>query len=281
MENKALNHDCLKSFGEKGVHNKLDWMNEAEGKRTSALMLREIAKQKQSELSDHFENDEPTSSTIFKLYQPCESARKNSFLLLGYAIELLLKSGFVSLLISTPKWALEKCVKKYSHKLACLAKDLHIQLDEREFSLLNDLGSFIVNETRYPVTASGIQDYCNIINTLSAQFANDGAFDLALKIYDKVLGVIKTIDGTEDNPKTYNRVEVDSDGFITFRQGGSLPPVFVIKHSTKQIEANNDNLIAVKELLETYDSASHKQMLRCWQSADFYSVSEKNGLKKL
>lgn len=168
MESKTLNHDHLKSFGEKGVHSKLDWVREAESKRISALMLREIAKKKQSELSNHIENDEPTSASVFERLQPCESARKNSFLLLGYAIELLLKSGFVSLLISAPKWALEKCVKKYGHNLPLLAEHLHMQLGEEERNLLSLLSGFIVNETRYPVRAACVQDYCNITNTLSA-----------------------------------------------------------------------------------------------------------------
>lgn len=279
MENKMLDHDRLKPYGEKGLHSKLDWLKEAESKRISSLMLREVAKNKQKELSELVENDDTASAIFFERLQLCESARKNSFLLLGYAIELLLKSGVVSLLINAPKWALEKSVKKYSHNLPLLAGHLHIKFCKEEQRLLSDLSSFIVNETRYPVTAPCIQDYCKIVNTLSAKWASDRIFDIGLDIYDKILRVIKSIDGTEDNPKLYSRSELGLDGFVIFRQGGSFPDVFLIKYSTKQIASKNNNLNSIKELIKSKEQVMYKNMLECWNNADFYIVSSE-GLKK-
>ncbi|MEZ8949328.1 hypothetical protein AB6E77_12815 [Vibrio sp. 10N.247.311.18] len=98
----------LKSSGEKGIFNKFDWVKEADSKLISAKLLRENGNQKTLELESLMTTTSYTSSDVFEVLTIKDAAYKSSVLMLGYALELLLKSGVVSLLISAPKDLLEK-----------------------------------------------------------------------------------------------------------------------------------------------------------------------------
>ncbi|MFA0630477.1 hypothetical protein AB4589_22350 [Vibrio sp. 10N.222.49.A3] len=108
----------LKSSGEKGIFNKFDWVKEADSKLISAKLLRESGNQKTLELESLMRTTSYTSSDVFEVLTIKDAAYKSSVLMLGYSLELLLKSGVVSLLISAPKDLLEKKVRAYSHKLS-------------------------------------------------------------------------------------------------------------------------------------------------------------------
>ncbi|MEZ9548770.1 MULTISPECIES: hypothetical protein [Vibrio] len=283
MGNEQTISEPLRASGEKGVHSKIDWINEAESKLVSALILREAAKEKLLELKQITSSRRASSQDVFNLLQPRESANKSSFLLLGYAIELLLKSGVVSLLIYAPKHLLERKVQNYSHNLLRISDDLHIKLNKAERGLLTKLSSFIVNETRYPVTVNSIQEYCEKTNKITAQLSSEKLFELGVGIYENIKSVIQDIDGTEQNPKLYNKVDIDSDGYVTFRVGGSLPPILIIKYSGNQVTFGKNNLSDLKLLIEhNYSNCIQSHlMLKSWDYADIYLVCEKKGLTKL
>ncbi|NRF32984.1 hypothetical protein [Vibrio coralliilyticus] len=273
---------CLKPTGEKGAHNKRSWINEAEGKLASALILRESAQAKTVEIDALLDNETVTSAQVFNIISPRDAANKSSFLLLGYAIELLLKSGVVSLLIYAPKHLLERKVQNYGHNLIRIANELHIELSKSEKKLLNKLSSFIVNETRYPLIVDSSQEYNEKINQLMMDFSCDSLFETGVDIFDKVKLVIDSIDGTEINPKVYSKLQIDFDGYIIFRIGGYLPPTLIIKYSSQQVELKKNNLIDLKALvLRNYKShATNMLMIDTWEKSDIYVVCEKKGLVK-
>lgn len=279
----------LKPSGEKGIYNKLDWVKEADSKLTSARLLRGCASDKKKEL-EHLrilkkeQGMRPTSKEVFDILDVRDSANKSSILLLGYSIELLLKAGIVSLLIYAPKYLLEKKVRSYSHALCEIAIDLHVELTEEEDNLLQLLSSYIVRETRYPVTAKSVQDYCNQVNSIAALVSSDVQFSLGVDLYNKIRNLITEIDGTPDNMKIYCRLEMEADGFVTFRIGGPLPPVFIIKYCSTQIEHHIDNLDTIKELLKDKNISNksiHSHLMeKSWDTAVFYRVSKKKGLSR-
>ncbi|TOM65991.1 hypothetical protein CGH71_23780, partial [Vibrio parahaemolyticus] len=91
----------LKSSGEKGVFNKYDWVREAGNKLISAKLLRDSAAKKRIEFErlkseKEIHKERPNSKEVFEILNVISSANKSSVLLLGYALELLLKSGVVS-----------------------------------------------------------------------------------------------------------------------------------------------------------------------------------------
>lgn len=279
----------LKSSGEQGIFNKLDWVKEADGKLISAKLLREIALNKKLELDalqarKIIDGEKLTSKEVFEIYNIQESANKSSVLILGYAIELLLKSGVVSLLINAPKNLLEKKVKAYSHKLLNIALDLHFSLSSEEQHLLETLSSYIIRETRYPVTPNSINDYCEKTNQIRTFISSEYQFSLGVQFFERLRSFIKDIDGTSDNIKFHSRMEMEKNGYITFRVGGCLPPVFIVKFCQSQISSGTATIDTVKYLLieknKVSKSIQSNLMEKYWDKAIFYTVNDKKGLIK-
>ncbi|WP_281545546.1 hypothetical protein [Grimontia sp. SpTr1] len=289
MKNKEVFDEPLQPSGETGVHNKFDWVKESESKLISAQLLRDVARLKYDQFvslkeQKHSNGQRLSSNEVSEYLGARGSANKSSILLLGYAIELLLKAGIVSLLLYSPKYLLEKKVRSYGHDLNQIAQDLHIPLTKEQLILLERLSSYIVRETRYPVTAESVEDYCNQVNEITRWVTDEVQFELGINLYSQIKQLIDEIDGTTDNMKIYCRLEMEVDGFVTFRIGGPLPPVFIIKYCTSQVEQKIDNLETIKRLIEaknqTNKSLESHLMEKSWESAVFYKTSEKKGLTK-
>lgn len=290
MDRRVLMETPLKSIGEHGIFNKNHWVQEARGKLISANLLRQCALEKQSEFDSlrtfkEVNDQRLTSKEVFDLVNVRDSARKSSILILGYAIELLLKAGIVSLLINAPKIILEKTLRDYGHNLLIIAKELHLDLSPVEINLLETLSSYIVNETRYPVTPSSITDYCNQSNKITQFVSDEANFTRGVTFFTRVDKFIADIDGTSENMKIYSRMEMEQNGYLTFRIGGKLPPIVIIKFCQSQIDAGVDTLETLKSLLtETNKSdggMNSHLMEKYWDSTIFYRVDKKNLIKKL
>lgn len=279
----------LKSSGEKGIFNKYDWVKEADNKFISAKLLRECAVQKKLELdnlrlSKQSLGEKVTSKETFEIVNSRNAANKSSVLILGYAIELLLKSGIVSLLIHAPKKLLEKRVRAYSHDLLAIALDLHISLSPEEASLLKTLSSYIIQETRYPVTPESVNDYHEKVNAITAFISNEEQFSLGLDFYSKLKNLIQGIDGTTESIKFHTRMNMEENGYLIFRIGGGLPPIFIINYCQTQIDKGENTLGVIHNLLLEYNKTKKtihtKLMEESWEIASFYKVDRKKGLTK-
>lgn len=290
MNKQDLWEQPIKSSGEHGIFKKHDWIKEADGKLISAKLLRECAKNAQIKFNNLAKDSDgnanhPISKKAFEYLEEKNSAHKSSILLLGYAIELLLKAGIVSLLISAPKSLLENTVKCYSHKLLNIANDLQLKLSKEEQNLLKNLSSYIIQETRYPVTPTSTAEYCEKTNIITLFVADDTQFNLGVNLFNNLRRVILDIDGTRNDTKFYCRMEMDKNGYIIFRAGGSLPPVFIIKYCDTQIASELNTLSHVKVLLSRKnkeDMTIHSRLMeKTWDSATFFVVNEKKGLKRV
>jgi hypothetical protein len=279
----------LKSIGEYGIFNKNHWLHEADGKLISAKLLREAALGKQSEFGFLQEIKETngealTSKEVFEILGAKDSANKSSILILGYAIELLLKSGIVSLLINAPKKLLDKKVKAYSHNLLSIAQDLHLKLSARETNLLDTLSKYIVKETRYPVTPRSVKDYCNQSNKITQFVSNEENFLLGVEFFNRLRSFINDVDGTSDNMKIHGRMTMKKNGYLTFRIGGELPPIVILKFCQSQIDSGTDTLDTFKYLLaekNMSDGSINSYLIeKYWDSIVFYRVDEKIGIRK-
>ncbi|HCE2124829.1 hypothetical protein [Vibrio parahaemolyticus] len=246
--------NIIKNSGERGTHNKYDWKKEARSKRRSAIRLREFASQTyQNFLDEQSTNlEQKPRNRVLDLLSERESLNKDSFLLIGYAIELLLKSAFLSLLIYAPKSLVEKNFEVYGHKLRKIAESLHLDLTESELILLEILGSYIVRETRYPVTSNSVDDYCSKSNDISVYINEASNFQIALSLYNKIETFLEGSDGTTNNIKIHGRLSFEKDGYAIYRVGGNFPPVIVIRYSSKQIQAKEDTPEHVREIMKNY-----------------------------
>lgn len=289
LNNNRLLESPLKSSGENGIFNKYDWIKEADSKLISAKLLRESAYNKQCEF-DSFKKlkvemgERLTSKEVFDFLTVKVSANKSSVLMLGYSIELLLKSGVVSLLINAPKNLLDKKVRSYSHNLLDVALDLDVKLSDKERDLLEILSSYIIRETRYPVIPNSQNDYCAKVNKITNFISDENQFSLGVKFFERLRKFIKDIDGTSDNVKFHTRMKMEENGYIIFRVGGKLPPVFIIKFCQSQIDAGVDSLETVNSLLLDFNKVNktiHSHLMeKSWDSGVFYIVDGKKGLTR-
>lgn len=289
MNPKTLMETPLKSSGEHGIFNKNHWVQEADGKLISAKLLRESALRKQSEFDSlqalkKTKGEMLTSKEVFEILSVKDSANKSSILILGYAIELLLKSGIVSLLINAPRKLLEKKVRAYGHCLLSIAQELHLELSAQECILLDTLSSYIVRETRYPVTPQSVKDYCNQSNKITQFVSNEDNFLLGVKFFNRIRTFIENVDGTTDNMKIHGRMDMEQNGYLTFRIGAELPPIVILKFCQSQIDSGIDTLDTFKYLLvekNKSDGSINSHLIeKYWDSIVFYRVDEKSGIKK-
>lgn len=279
--------EILKSSGEIGTFSKTHWIKEAESKYTSAILLRNIGynEHEKYEQAIHAKlKRHQKELVIFQHLDTISSVKKSSILLIGYALELLLKSCMVSLLINSPKEILEITLKKYSHNLVKIANELQLNLTKQQKYILEKLGSYITLETRYPITASSIDEYSKKQHEINDIILNDGMFSEIDVLYQEIKLITSQIDGQPDNMKFHDRLEMGLDGFITYRCGGPIPPTFIIKYSSEQIEKQSDNINEIKRLiqLKNKDNKSIFSMLmeKHWDDSVFYKIHAKNGLTK-
>lgn len=179
----------IRSFGEKGTFSKSDWLSESRTQLRSAEMLRLIASEKLKELGllqEKYKGRRVPSNEVTALLDDRHSANKTSFLLLGYAFELLLKSGILSIYVGLPKSLFEKDIKsKYGHNLSLMAKDLSVDLSKGDKHLLSELKKDILFKARYPTSSNDIDSYYRDSNWATSKF-NDDIFTKYLKLYHKM-----------------------------------------------------------------------------------------------
>lgn len=286
MDKENNFHTLIKPSGERGVFNKLEWIKEAESKKISADLLRKISYEKKQEY-DLLKNTDRDNGTLQKeiidILSVRQSANKTSVLMLGYAIELLLKACLVSLLIYAPKSVLNETVRKYSHDLLAIAKDLELTLSSSESEFLGKISSYIKLECRYPVSPKSINDYCSKINAINSFISNDDEYSLGLELYERLRELLELIDGTPNDMKFHGRIGVDSDGYIIFRVGG-FNPVIIFKYSSFQNEKNLNNLDVMRSVIveknKVNKTISSHLIEESWGEAIFFEVKSNHVLKK-
>ena len=104
-----------------------------------------------------------------------------------------------------------------------VASDLLIELSKEEQDLLLTLSSYIIQETRYPVTLEQSDDYCTKTNEITNFISSDKNFERGLAFFKKVREVIDNIDGTPEDIKFNSRMEMEQNGYVIFRIGGDFP----------------------------------------------------------
>ncbi|HCG6075356.1 TPA: hypothetical protein NJ097_003492 [Vibrio parahaemolyticus] len=283
-------NSIIRNSGERGTHSKYHWKEEARSKRLSAIRLREVASNTyQSYLDEKSisvkQGVRMSHNRVLDLLGERNALNKDSFLLIGYAIELLLKSAFLSLLVFAPKLLVEKNFERYGHKLRSIAETLRLDLTDPELILLEMLGSYIVRETRYPVTSESVEDYCSKSNNITNYVNKTNNFQLALSLYGKIEKSLDGIDGTTDNVKIYGRLDFEKDGYAIYRVGGKFPPVVVIRYSSKQMQAKEDSPEHIRAIMQSYaDSGwcmNSRIFLKYWDKALLFKVIKDKAIEDI
>ena len=77
---------------------------------------------------------------------------------------------------------------------------------------------------------------------------------------------------------------MEENGYVIFRIGGRLPPVFIIKYCQTQVDSETAVLSTVRDLLlekNKVNKTIHSHLMEVsWDTASFFIVSGKRGLTK-
>lgn len=276
MAGKPYTETTIRQSGEKGAYSKGDWLRESQLHILSAKMLRECSSQKKAIISTLISTEHQSKrAEINKLISEREAGNKASFLLMGYAFEMLLKSGVVCLYVDIPRDVMIMDIKRlYGHKLRRMAKEIEAPLSEKELTKLDVLSKWIVDSARYPVTPHNETSYSEQWNKLIREFWNDVQFEEYLSLYDKIHSHVSKIDASSDDPKTSSKWSIDDDGYVIYRIGGKLKPRLIVRYSSNQRDNGNDNKDFMKTLmLNNVDHPAFKAYLsRDWDTAIYREI---------
>lgn len=260
----------LKGHAEKGIFNPRAWQAEADAHLLSAKLLNKTALEAKSELEAKFEKslEKGETAIINTLANQVEAHSKSAILLLGYAIETLLKSGLVRLYQYVARDDFLKIIKKYyGHDLNKAASDLGLKLKPDQIKSLQRIRELTIDEARYPITPKSKEHYLSAANKVNSETWSSEVFHDWLNIAETIRDYVHKIDFDSDNPAIIEPYMFGTAGYFVVRFGGNLPPYLIAKFS-KAEDCNNLNTFSdIKNHFAnaTNDSAFANLVLQHWE----------------
>ena len=267
------------NFKGEGIFERYQWENDAKGYLFSSKTLRNYSLEKTIELKrlqDAIRHKEIVANIVEREY-----LNKSSLLLLGFGIELVLKSGVLALYRGVSKDIFKNDIKtKYSHKLADLAKDLFLDLTKEEISLLMKMKVFIEKEIKYPLEISNDEEYIKKYNQRANEIWDDNKYSVWVELYNKIKCQIRGIDHCEEDAMHGGYWQISTDEYIHYRRGGKLPPIIIIKDSIKR-DKKTEELKSF--ILQHIDESPYRIYIeKDWDITILYQVnSNKLSLQKI
>lgn len=263
---------------EHGIYNSDAWRKEAEIHYESSCELREIARKIKDEISCFREEGGTLDHNIQNKIMRIRSVSKSSLLLIGYALEMVLKSGVISLFKDVPrKHASEVLKSKFSHKLIEVAKFVELSLDENEWNLLKKMSDLVVADARYPINPNDNKSFNRNSNKLSNTIFNEDFYQQAIDLYHKAWSHTKRIRGTEEAPVSSGALQIDDDGIVAYRFGGGVSNRILICYSSIQRQEGENNSLKLWRLLESCEEHNLTLKVILNQGIDHVFVFELNG----
>lgn len=247
-------------FKEKGAFNSKAWRKEANTHIVSSRTLRGIADELHMEILDAMKSGQPISEQTSNIDR-MKSLHKSSILLMGYALEMVLKSGVISLFTNLPRKNLENMVrKKIGHKLKEAAKFIELPTTQHERSILGKMNDLVVADARYPITPIDDPSYNKKYNHLNAIISDSDFYLQTISLYEKANSHVKSIKGTTEDSISYGAVRIDDDGVAAYRSGGCISDRLLVSYSSTQKENGETNISDLRKILES--CSGHDQTLR-------------------
>lgn len=214
----------VKGHAEKGIFNRRAWQAEADAHLLSAKLLNKTALEAKSELEAKFEKSVKKGETaiINTLANQVEAHSKSAILLLGYAIETLLKSGLVRLYQYVARDDFLQIIKKYyGHNLNKAASDLGLKLKPDQIKSLQRIRELTIDEARYPITPKSKEHYVSAANKVNSETWSSLVFNDWLNIAETIRDYVHKIDFDSDNPATIKPYKFGPGGYFIVRFGVS------------------------------------------------------------
>ena len=195
-----------------------------------------------------------------------------SMLLLGYSVEMYLKGGLAKAYRGCSEEMFERDVKhRFSHKLSSLTNEIAFELDHADKQNISLLTDMILVDARYPVFVSNGASYADIVNQQTGRIWSSTNFDAFIDLANRVNTHCRTIDMDSTNPVSCESVNVDDDGYLTFRIGGHLPPRITYRLSTVQ---RINCKTSPEDMKALFVSREYRRLRYYWDRAWIYEDGE-------
>lgn len=236
-ERSAMSSSRLtwESIGQYDAH---EWVDEGDNLLVSSRLLR--------------------SSWLLKLkkqrprpWSQFEGPAKSAMLLLGYAIEMYLKSGLTKAYIGCSEEMFDRDVRhRFGHDLVGLANEIIFSLSDIDKHDLSSLSHMILYGARYPLKPKPNSTYTRQKAEILWPAVNRAEITRMRLLAIRIRKYVQRIDGVGSESAHCQHHRIDDDGYIAFRCGGGLPPRISYRVSTKQRARGETSVEHIKQLIE-------------------------------
>ena len=232
-----------------GQYNPTAWISEGDHLYESAKALRAVwtLKRKQLKAKRHTHSDVPSR---IKRLAKIEGLPKASVLLLGYAVEMFLKSALAKAYVGCSEAMFDRDVKRRAgHNFLEIADEIAFASTARDRKDLLILRDMVLIGARYPVK-NDARAGGHVVeeNARRKQVADSKEFRRMCKLAIRIKAHAKRIDRDSSNPASMKFLKIDSDGAVAFRVGGHLPPRITYRLSSEQQQSGLTSLADLRKL---------------------------------
>ncbi|MBA3676929.1 MAG: hypothetical protein H0W74_05930 [Sphingosinicella sp.] len=186
-------------------------------------------------------------------------------LLLGYSVEMYLKAGLARAYHGCREEVFDKDARRrFGHKLSALAGEIDYPLTTNSVADFDTLQQHILAGARYPAAPETGQSYADAVNDLTNAIWDRASFRRYCKLAAAIRKHVTKIDMDSNNPAIFKSLNIDQDGYLSFRLGGNLRTRITYRPSTDMYEAGKTAPNDVRALL---DPTAHTVLLHYWDSA--------------
>ena len=236
------------------MFNPRPWLDEGDRLLAVAEVNRESFRRLRRRFSQNIRSSSRKTEDKARLWNELEGTARASWLLLGYAVEMYLKSGLAKAYAGCRELVFMCDVRsKFSHDFLAIANEVAFPAtshDQGSLSALKDT----LQAGRYPPDGNDGGDYAEKVNARTSNEWNDQKFLNLIDIAKRIRAHVVRIDSDSKNPALKKCVRVDSDGYVAFRTGGHWPTRITYRFSSEQNKTGQPELEDMIDLLKEYDS---------------------------
>ena len=219
-----LNQSERISIGSVGQFDSKNWLKEGDGLLASSVKTREIWITHDQKMLQNVQGGKLEGGNHASDWHLLEGLPRASMLLLGYSIEMYLKAGLAKAYQGCSERMFKRDIMQYGHNFVRLAKDISFALRKGDGKNLDCLRKMVLTDARYPIFVVSGETLNDEINQQTGRIWSHVNFQAFTELANRVNDHARSIDADRNNPSFCRSIVVDDDGYLTFRQGGNLPP---------------------------------------------------------
>ncbi|WP_054070300.1 hypothetical protein [Pseudomonas syringae group genomosp. 3] len=245
-----------------GEYDHKAWLLEGDKLLISSGILRDTFTENKKHLETALKNDAPEVHSLIPIDISLPST---SILLIGYAVEMYLKSALAQIFIGCSEQIFKITAKRLSHNLLHLCQYVYFPIDKQTQADLVALQASILEEARYPVSLkSGEDHYQKHSNRTSRQYDQEN-YNRYCELAKSLKKHAEKLRGSHDDVVCSSTWTILNDGYITMRCGGGVPGRVTFRLS-REMESTLDPL----QELESMIRATSPHLAAAWDDFEIY-----------